>query len=273
MRRLALFLERRNLDFSRDGCRKFLLALRSGEPDAGCIRKMSDSSRAHAWRIMKAFSRWCVEEELLTVSPMAKVPAPEVKDSGKKRTLTDDELDRILSAVANGRNGLRDAAIIALLSDTGIRAGELCGIRIQDVDLKTRCVTIIHGKTGGRAIPPSFGATTARRVWAHMKSLTRQAHEPLFMTERGIPFTPDSLRKMVGRVKADTGIPIHPHLFRHDCCTRLLRAGLNTLTVQKQLGHASVQTTERYAHVAPEAIQEAYRSASPLDLMRRRRSA
>jgi len=272
MGRLTAFFERRNLDFSRDGCRAFLAALKNGDPDAGCIRKMSAASRAHAWRIMKAFARWCVDEEVLTVSPMAKVQAPEIKDNGKKRTLTDDELDAVLASAANGRNGLRDTAIIALLSDTGIRAGELCGIRVQDVDLKTRCVTILHGKTGGRSIPPSFGATCARKLWAYMKTLTRQPHEPLFMTERGIPFTPDALRKMVRRLREDTGIPIHPHLFRHDCCTRLLRAGVNSLTVQKQLGHASVTTTERYAHVTPDVVQCAYRKASPLDRLRQRRN-
>ncbi len=49
MRRLAEFLETRNLDFTRDGCRAFLAALKNGEPDAGCIRKMSPASRDHAW--------------------------------------------------------------------------------------------------------------------------------------------------------------------------------------------------------------------------------
>lgn len=272
IRRLTAFLEKRALAFDREGCRAFLSALRTGDPDAGCKAPMSDSSRAHAWRVMKALARWCVEDDMLLVSPMAKVQAPKVNGNDRKRTLTDAELGRILEAASGGRHGPRDAAILALLSDTGIRAGELCGIRVGDVDLKSRTVTIVTGKTGGRKVPPSFGATCARKLWAYMKALDRDVYEPLFVTERGRPFTPDALRKMIGRVRSDTGIRVHAHLFRHDCCTRLLRAGVNTLTVQQQMGHASVSTTELYAHIASDAVSEAYRSASPLDRLRSKRN-
>lgn len=270
MARIQTFLEKRALVFDREGCRAFLAALRAGDRDAGCRAPMRPASVAHAQRILKSFCSWAVEEGLLTVSPLARVPLPKIADD-RKRILTDDELEAVMQAASNGRCAVRDVALLSFLADTGVRAAEACGLLIQDVDLQGRRAVIRRSKGGDRR-EVSFGATCARKLWALMKTLTgRGEHEHLFQTERGRPFTPDTLRQLMDRVSHDAGVRAHAHMLRHSAATRLLQANVNSFVVQRQLGHKSISTTQKYAHLNASAVAKAYEDAAPLDVMRRTR--
>src|SRR5438445_11725916 len=103
---------------------------------------------------VQRFSAWCEEEGEIDLDPLVKLRAPQL-DRKITVSLTDDQLRNLIKACA-GRDFLdrRDEAIIRLMAETGIRAGELCDLKVTDVDLVLREVTVQRGKGGkGRKAP------------------------------------------------------------------------------------------------------------------------
>ena len=166
--------------------------------------------------------------------------------------------------------GKRDAAVLRLLCEGGLREGEVCALVVGDMkpfqdrwcvhfeSLKKR-----SGRTVKRQVPLSEGTVKAIRVyWLHAYATeTPAADAPMFRTlgargpyEAG-PLTPKALDGLVARAVRAAGIAkrITPHSLRHSCATALLRAGADLATVRDVLGHSSIATTARYLHSAFES--------------------
>jgi len=270
LRRLEAFLETCNLDFSTDALRAFLVALTRGERAAGCRKPLRPASVKHVHALLKSLCTWLVDEEYVSGHLMRKIPAPILRDD-RAKALTDEELSRVLEATKRGRMPERDAAIIALLTDTGARAGEVCALRMADLDLSARTAVIASGKGGKRRVV-AFGAATAQNLWRYLRREDRTPEDFVFQTERGRGFTVGSLRQMVHRIAQVSGVPVHPHRFRHDAAVRMLRNGANAFAVQAQLGHSHIATTQVYVRLSEADVRAAYRTASPLDNLARTRS-
>lgn len=269
LRRLQYFLEARGYDFSTDSLRRFLLALTNGEPEAGCRKKLRPHSVRHVYRVLKALCAWLVKDDILDRDPMRKLTPPIVRDD-RAKALTDEELRRLMEATQRGRMPERDFAILHILADTGMRAGELCALRDSDLDLSARTAIIAYGK-GGKRRTVVFGADTARAIYRYLRQEQTRVTDHVFETERGRPFTPSSLRQLVSRIGSAAGVQVHPHLFRHDAAVRMLRNGASAFHVQTLLGHSDIGTTQVYVRLAEADVINAYRSASPLDNLKKGR--
>ena len=120
----------------------------------------------------------------------------------------------------------RDRAIIAILAETGMRVGELCSLRLRDVQpLDDGSVRLrVRGKTGVRALAV-FEAS--RPLLEYLRDRhgrePRDPDAPLFLTVRGTPLTPKAVRAMLARVtsRAGLGRGVHPHMLRHTRMTEL----------------------------------------------------
>jgi site-specific recombinase XerD len=191
-----------------------------------------------------------------------RVPA----NKGKRypaEVLTPDEARALLAQCSKtSSTGLRYRALITLLYRTGLRAAEALALRTKDVDLRSGTVAVLIGKGGRRrtvGIDP--GAAGIIEPWLVRRSeLGLSDHAPLFCSLKGTPMPPSQLRALLPRLARRAGIAkrVHPHGLRHTHAYELMMEGIPMPIIQRQLGHVSLATTDRYlAHIAPRDVIEA----------------
>lgn len=269
MHRLAAFLQARDMPFSTDAIRLWLLALQEGKEER-CRKPLRPASLDHVQRLLRAFCQWCVDEGLLSVHAMKRIPPPIVRDD-HVRTLTDDQVQALLAAAKKSRNGKRDYAIVATLLDAALRASELCSIRVRDLDLLRATVMVEHGKGGKTRMVP-IGRTAVKALFDYLRSEERADTDFVFLTERGEPMTRNTVRLIMERLSERTGIHVCAHRLRHTAAVMFLRNGASAYHTMRFLGHTTLTTTKRYARLVDADVAEVHRSASPLDRLRARGS-
>lgn len=221
---------------------------------------------------LRTFFRWLVAEDVLDVSPVERIPVP-ISRADQVKPFTEAEIDALLAASKRTKHPRRDEAILLLLFDTGLRASEVCGLTIGDIDLKGRCATVL-GKGNKRRVV-YFGKRTVAALWNLLKDRELEADEPLFLADRGVsagePLTRNGLFQLIERLgKAAKVDGAHPHRFRHSFAVTFLRNGGNQFTLQQLLGHTSVTMTGRYVALAQADLANQHRQYSPADRLRGR---
>jgi site-specific recombinase XerD len=175
--------------------------------------------------------------------------------------LSGTEVESLLGAVHSPKY----RAILTTTYGAGLRIGEACKLCVGDIDSTRMLIHVRDGK-GGRN---RFVMLSERLLWV-LREYWRAVKPPqpyLFPGRGGdAPIDPESVRKVLRAAVAASGIskPVTPHILRHSFATHLLESGTDIRTIQVVLGHASVQTTQRYAHVSSRHIA---RTQSPLDLL------
>ena len=159
---------------------------------------------------------------------------------------------------------LRDAAVVELLYGSGLRVGELCGLRPDDLDLRRKQVVVWGKGAKQRRVPMSVPSASALRAWlAEGRPAMAGADSPpdaLFYNRRGRRLTPRDVRRILDRRAA---APTHPHALRHTFATHLLDGGADLRAVQELLGHADLATTQLYTHVSKERLRAVYDATHP----------
>jgi len=214
-------------------------------------RKLSASHINNTANILEKYIKFIGKKVKLD---RVKKPKPSIKD-----TLTEGEIARILAATKNNR----EKAMIGILAYSGIRANELCNLTVEDIDLDNGILKIINGK-GGKNRVCYISRECCKMVNEYLKEYEANPH--LFKTlQRKVRYTTWALRKLVKKVAKKAGIlkRVYPHLFRHSLATNLIKRGANILTVQKQLGHEKLETTQIYIRSFPERIQDEYNYYKP----------
>ena len=153
------------------------------------------------------------------------------------------------------------------LFDTGVRATELCSLKMQDVDLYA-CHAKVLGK-GNKSRSVYFGRRCGRVVRTYLRREFRTPTHPLFTAQHAdVALTRSGLLQIVNRLGKRAGIQVtrcSPHTFRHTFAVEFLRAGGNVFSLQQILGHTSLQVTQRYVALAQADIQAQHRQFSPGD--------
>jgi site-specific recombinase XerD len=217
---------------------------------------------------LRTLFRWIVAEGGLNVSPMDRIPVPTAR-ADQIQPFTSEQLNALFAAARRGRHPRRDEAILLFLLDTGVRASELCDLRLKDVDSSGRRATVL-GK-GNKHRTVSFQKTTARALWQYLKEDEREVDDPLFISERGEPFTRSGLLQLIerlGKAARITAVRCSPHTFRHTFAVEFLRAGGNVFTLQQMLGHTSLHMTNRYVALAQADIENQHRQFSPVERLK-----
>jgi len=177
--------------------------------------------------------------------------------------LTPDEVRALLAQCSETSSlGLRHRALITVLYRTGVRCSEALALSVKDIDLQVGSVAVLHGKGDRRrtvGIDP--GATTIVDQWIRRRSaLAQTADAPLFCTLRGTPMDSAQVRLLLPRLARQAGIAkrVHPHGLRHTHAYELMMEGVAMPIIQRQLGHASLATTDTYlSHIAPKQVIDA----------------
>jgi len=171
--------------------------------------------------------------------------------------LTEREVERLIKAAKGNRWGLRDSSMILVAFRHGLRASEVCGLQWSDIEFETGHLHLRRAKGGVTTTHPLLGDELRA-----LRALKREAKSPfVFTTERGAPFTTSGLAKLVERAGVEAKLPfkIHPHMLRHSTGFALANKGTDTRTLQAYLGHRSIQSTVRYAELAPGRFKNLWR--------------
>jgi len=227
-------------------------------------RRMAKRSIARKAAALRRYFAWLHRTGLLATDPSRRLAAP--RGEGRlPHVLKSDELEALFAEGADrGPIGLRDRAVVELLYGSGLRVGELCGLRPADVDL-VRGQLLVWGKGAKqRQVPMSEPSVEAVRTWVQegrrtMVGATTPA-DALFVNRRGRRLTPRDVRRILdGRAAA----PTHPHALRHTYATHLLDGGADLRAVQELLGHEDLATTQLYTHVSKERLRTVYDATHP----------
>jgi site-specific recombinase XerD len=175
--------------------------------------------------------------------------------------LSGTEVERLLAAIRSERH--RVAAMLAY--GAGLRVGEVCNLRVDDVDPKRMVLRIRKSKRGReRYVMLSPRLLSAMRAyWKRARPSTPY----LFRGRRpGTLLTRAAVHKAIAAAgrRAGLGKRVGPHTLRHSFATHLLEAGIDLRTLQVLLGHASIDTTSIYLHVSTARVQSVQ---SPLDYL------
>jgi site-specific recombinase XerD len=180
--------------------------------------------------------------------------------------LTEDEVKSLIRACSNrAPTGIRNRALIVTLYRAGLRLSEALALKPKDVDASAGTVTVLHGKGDRRrvvGIDPGSMAIAMRWV-AHRRTLGLSGRSRLFCTLAGRPLHASYVRTLLHRLGDKAGIEkrVHPHALRHSMAYDLMWEGVPVPVIQRQLGHASLATTQRYLdHLAPKDLVEAMQS-------------
>jgi integrase/recombinase XerD len=185
--------------------------------------------------------------------------------------LDDPQTDALVASPDRGRwTGRRDHTLLVLGLQTGLRVSELVGLCNQDVELRTGAHVRCWGKgRKQRATPLRPQTVSVLRTW--MKERGGQPEDPLFPTSRGTPLSRDAVAALVAKHtttaarhhKPLANKKVTPHVLRHTCAMRLLRAGIDRAVLALWLGHEQVQTTDIYTHADLTIKQQALARTTP----------
>lgn len=219
----------------------------------------SPVTRSRKLCALRAFGRFLLAMGLSPTDPTTGVEAP-YRRKRLPRDLTPQQAERLVT-FSLGKSPLRDRAILELLYGAGLRAGEVVGLNLGDVDLRERVVRV-RGK-GNKERLAVFGEPCERALRAYLAGERSQGagaepSDPLFVNDKGKRLSVRSLQRVVERRRKALGFSesVTPHTLRHSFATHLLTGGADLRTVQQLLGHESLATTQVYTHVSIERLRE-----------------
>jgi integrase/recombinase XerD len=229
---------------------------------------LAAASRARSLAAVRSFYRFLRLEGRIARDPTEFLETPR----GLKklpRHLSCDEVGRLLAHPDRGtRTGLRDALLLALLYDCGLRVSELAGLRLGQVDLEAWLIRV-QGKADKERFVP-FGEEARAAIIAYLsesRHASRRAsgNPHLFPGARGGHLTRQRAWQIVKAHLRGAGVTraVSPHTLRHSFATHLLDNGADLRAVQMLLGHADISTTQIYTHLSRERLRKVHSRHHP----------
>jgi tyrosine recombinase XerC len=211
---------------------------------------------------LKSFFKTLKKIGSITENPAAVIKTPK-KKKHLPGFLTYEQVEKSMTI-----EDPRDSAIMEVLYSCGLRASELTGLNIDDVDLHQEEIRVM-GKGGKeRILPLGKRAREAVRKYLSSRRAAGGAHAadtPLFLNYRGRRLTTRSLQRIVRKhlLNVARASGTNPHILRHSFATHLLERGADLRAVQELLGHASLSTVQIYTHMTTRRLKDIYTKAHP----------
>jgi site-specific recombinase XerD len=189
--------------------------------------------------------------------------------------LTDEQVQALLKTCnKHSFEGQRNYTILVLFLDTGLRLSELINLSVSDLNLNKRSILVRNGK-GGKDREVYLGKTALKELAKWLSIRGHFAYEDrLFLTRQGEQLKKRHVETILERLakKAGlTGVRVSPHTLRHTFATNFIRNGGDVFSLQRILGHASIETCMIYVHLGGRHLQEAMMRFSPVDNLERNR--
>jgi integrase/recombinase XerC len=225
---------------------------------------LKKTSAARKLAALRTFFRFLCREGVLRSNPARALLSPR-HERRVPVHLEEADVSELLAVPGDTDASLRARAILELLYATGIRCGELVGLDLSEVDRHARMVRVLGKGRKERVVPYGASAAAALDAYLPARERARPRSDALFVNQRGGRLTDRSVRHVVsaGVRRMASLRKISPHTLRHSFATHLLQRGADLRVIQDLLGHASLSTTQRYAHVNARFLLDIYRKTHP----------
>jgi len=228
----------------------------------------SASSQARKLTAVRMLFRHLVAEKVCADNPTLLLSGPKIRRK-LPQTLSTGEIQKLLGGPTGAdAYAIRDRAMLELVYSSGLRASEICGLTLQQVDLEHGFVRVFGKGSKERVVP--LGDKARDAVQAYLGSGRPRLVKPktgseLFITERGKAMSRKTLWVMVKTAAARAGLEksVKPHLLRHSFATHLLGGGADLRAIQEMLGHASIGTTQIYTAVESSRLLDQHAKHHP----------
>lgn len=224
----------------------------------------SNVTRARKLSAIRTFVRFLRQMDYLDHDPTETLDAP-IQRKRLPKAMSRDQASELLDQPEAGRTPLRDRAMLELMYSAGLRASEVVGANLLDLDLKDRSLRVLGKGSKERVV--LFGETCASALLNYLQSerVAGEDERAVFTNMRGDRLTTRTLQNIVKRWALRVGLPpeTSPHTLRHSFATHLLDGGADLKSVQQLLGHESLATTQVYTHISIERLKKAVREAHP----------
>ncbi|MHB0998689.1 MAG: tyrosine recombinase XerC [Armatimonadota bacterium] len=244
--------------------RRFLARLQKQDASKTSIaRKMSS---------LRGFFKYMMRKGLVDYNPTTGISTYK-QEKRLPKFLRPPQVDALLQQPdVSEPFGMRDAAILETLYATGTRVSELTGMDLPDVDMKIGEIKVLGKGSKERIVLIGSAAEEALArymTYGRGKLLSGRkdgiGEQALFLNKDGKRLGVRSIRRILDRYfgMVSDEMKISPHVLRHTFATHMLENGADLRAIQELLGHASVSTTQIYAHVTRERLKQVYESAHP----------
>lgn len=250
------------LELSRGHLRAWLVQLMQKGLEASTIqRKLAACS---------SFFRWAMREGRAKENPARQLPSPK-KPKRLPKTIEEKDLRRLLDGLllATDFSTMRDALILEILYQTGMRRSELIHLKLTDIDWGQNCFRVLGKGNKMRLLPLAPALATRIRTYIEQRQDTFPDNGSgyLLLTDKGRPLYPKLVynitKHYLGMVT--TAEARSPHVLRHSFATHLLNAGAALNDLKDLLGHTSLAATQVYTHNSIERLKQVYKNAHPRD--------
>lgn len=216
---------------------------------------MSERSQARIISGIKAFYKYCIQEQISQVDPTELLVAPKLKKK-LPDTLTFEEIELLIGQIDLSKpEGTRNKAMLETLYSCGLRVTELINIRRSHLYLDIGFIRVIGKGDKERLIPIGTEAIKHLQIYLQeirIKMNEKKGNEDIaFLNRRGGKLSRTMVFYIIKELAQEANIKknISPHTFRHSFATHLVEGGADLRAVQEMLGHESITTTEIYTHL------------------------
>ena len=215
---------------------------------------------------LRSFFKFLVKEGVVPFTPIQNIQLPKISKP-LPAFLKEEEMDLLLDGIDFGDDfrGVRDKLIINMFYSTGIRRGELIGLRDADVDISMSMMKVTGKRNKQRIIP--FGEELRVQIeqYRNVREEVGGGCEFFFVKEDGQPLYPELVYRIVTRYlnMVSTLTKKSPHVLRHTFASAMLNNGAELNSVKELLGHSSLASTEVYTHITFEELKQSYKRAHP----------
>lgn len=207
-------------------------------------------------RGVRAFFGYMHREGLIDANRMQKIKMPKVPKKVVP-TFSEKDLERLLAQPDKHTDkGFRDYTLMLTLTDTAGRLSEIANLKVEDIDLDNGYLKVM-GKGGKERYIP-FGQKVAKALLKYKLKHRAEAiaTDRFFLTNGGRPLTAGRVEKVIGEYGKKAGLKrCYAHKLRHTSSVMYLRNGGDPFSLQKKLGHSSLQMTRHYSNLADSDVR------------------
>lgn len=216
---------------------------------------------------IRSFYRYLNNQNVVKSNPFQLLNLPKKEKKLPRYFEYNELLDLFEVPDINTPLGKRNRLILEMLYATGVRVGELVNIKVSDINLNDKKITIL-GK-GNKERIVYYNDVTSKYLKKYLSEarikLNINKSDYLFLNYRGGKLTTRGIQDVLNKIITKTSLnkKISPHMLRHSFATHLLNEGCDLLSVQQLLGHSSLSATSIYTHVTTDRMKEVYFKTHP----------
>lgn len=233
------------------------------------VKRLKYTSVASGLRSLRAFFNWAKGRGIIDESPMKYIRISK-PSSRELETFSREQIRELLQQPdIETFVGFRDYVIMIVLLETGIRLRELTDINIHDIRWQDSQI-LVRGKNGDDRLVP-FQQQTRRVLRSYLKVRGDSFTDALFISRDDDRISRKAVQDRIakyGRMANIKNVRCSPHTFRHTFAKMSVRNGADIFTLQKILGHKSLEMVRVYVNMFSSEVSEAHRKFSPIENLR-----